>query len=85
LCQRYYQVFSDLNLTIGGRATNASTTVMPIVFRTNMRATPTTVSGTILAGSSLSFSATADTCRVIGTAEGNGVLAISAMIADSEL
>jgi hypothetical protein len=85
LCQRYYQVFSDLNLTIGGRATNASTTVMPIVFRTNMRATPTTVSGTILAGSSLSFSATADTCRVIGTADLNGVLAISAMIANSEL
>jgi len=85
LCQRYYQVFSDLNLTIGGRATNASTTVMPIVFRTNMRATPTTVSGTILAGSSLSFSATADTCRVIGTADANGVLAISTMIADSEL
>jgi len=85
LCQRYYQVFSDLNLTIGGRATNASITVMPIVFRTNMRATPTAVSGTILAGSSLSFLATADTCRVIGTADANGVLAISTMIANSEL
>ena len=84
LCQRYYQVFGDLNLTISGRLTNAATTVMPIVFRTTMRAAPT-VAGTLVVGSGLSFSSTIDTMRVIGTADGNGTLVVTNATASIEL
>jgi hypothetical protein len=84
LCQRYYQVFADLNLTISGRSTNAATTVMPIVFRTTMRAAPT-VAGTLAAGSGLSFSSAIDTMRVVGTADGNGTLVVSNAAASAEL
>jgi hypothetical protein len=83
-CQRYYQVFGDLNLTISGRSTNAATTVMPIVFRTTMRAAPT-VAGTLTVGSGLSFSSTIDTMRVIGTADGNGTFVVSNSTASAEL
>ena len=84
LCQRYYQVFGDLNLTISGRSTNAATTVMPIVFRTTMRTAPT-VAGTLTVGSGLSFSSTIDTMRVIGTADGNGTFVVSNSTASAEL
>jgi hypothetical protein len=84
LAQRYYQVFGDLNLTISGRSTNASTTVMPIVFRTTMRTAPT-VAGTLTVGSGLSFSSTIDTMRVIGTADGNGTFVVSNSTASAEL
>jgi hypothetical protein len=84
LCQRYYQVFGDLNLTISGRSTNAATTVMPIVFRTTMRTAPT-VAGTLTVGSGLSFSSAIDTMRVIGTADGNGTFVVSNSTASAEL